>query len=70
MARSRRRRCKRRRWKLVIIGQQSDEQRMVPGVEIYKEGFGPLGVWMWRLKGAQSPLPKMSSEHLSQEPHG
>ncbi len=43
---------------------------MVIGVEIYKEGFGPLGVWMWRLKGAQSPLLKMSSEHLSEEPHG
>jgi hypothetical protein len=39
------------------------------GVEIFKDGFGPLGVWTWRLKDAQPPLAKMSSEDLSQDPH-
>jgi putative DNA primase/helicase len=39
-------------------------------IDSFKEGFGPLGIWLWRLEGAHSALPNMSSEHLSQEPHG
>jgi energy-coupling factor transporter ATP-binding protein EcfA2 len=39
-------------------------------IETYREGFGPTGAWVWRVKGAQTSTSKVFTEHLCQNPHG
>lgn len=39
-------------------------------IETYREGFGPTGAWVWRIKGAQTSTSKVLTEHLCQNPHG
>jgi hypothetical protein len=39
-------------------------------IDTYKEGFGPAGVWVWRLKGVHMSSTNMARGHLNQDPHG
>lgn len=40
-------------------------------IDTYREGgIASAGSWVWRLEGAHVPPTKVSSEHLSRDPHG